>query len=150
MIVAGSEDLAAVGRTLSAAVVVHVPYAAPPASSWPKLNTASPERRIGWLGPPGWSEEDFAELRDAVPRLEAVQWVFWGDAPAWAPPDAERYPYESLEMPVYYQRLSTLSLDVAVAPLAPTPFNASRSRAKFIEATVGAGCPLVASELRPV
>jgi glycosyltransferase involved in cell wall biosynthesis len=150
-VLATSEPLVDVARKVGARNVVLVPFAAPPASEWPRRETtAKRTRRIGWAGTPGWREADFAEMREALERLKGVQWIFWGDAPANPPAGTEVIAYdEAIEMKTYYSRLAQLRLDVAVAPLAPTTFNMSRSRAKLIEATVGAGCPLIASNRGP-
>jgi glycosyltransferase involved in cell wall biosynthesis len=153
VVAAGSAPLAAIARPLNARVL-ELRYAAPPVSEWPALVPGrAAGARIGWVGARGGREADFAEVRAAFERLHGEQpstrFVFWGEAPSWAPADAEIHPHAFLTMPEYYRRLAALELDVAVAPIAPTRYNDARSPSKFLEAAVGAGCPLVASAFGP-
>jgi glycosyltransferase involved in cell wall biosynthesis len=137
--------------------VVLVPWAAPPEREWPTPACRLGQGvRIGWAGLPPGRDLDFAIVRPALRRLVGerpdLRVVFWGTRPSWSAElgdQVEYRPGERIEAPAWFTRLAALKLDVALAPVARTRLNGSRSRAKFIDATVGAGCPLVASDFGP-
>jgi glycosyltransferase involved in cell wall biosynthesis len=147
-----AEALVEIVRPLNTTVFL-VPFAAPE-PAWPKPVPKRPEvRRIGWAGSRGGRESDFVVLRDAYRRLARrpeVRFTFWGAWPSWVhelEPRVEVLPHELIESSAYYAKLAALRFDIAVAPIAATRLNESRSRAKFLEAAVGAGAPLVASDV---
>jgi len=134
-----------------------VPWAAPPESEWPTLGAPRDGRgvRLGWVGLPP-REPDFLVVRHALTRLvrerRDLDVIFWGAAPSWAADLGVRlqfFPAEELGPSEFFSRLAALRLDVVIAPIAPTRLNQSRSQAKFIDAMVGAGCPLVATRFGP-
>jgi len=153
----GSEPLLALVRQHARRSAFLVPWAAPAERDWPPLRAQTGAGlRIGWAGCPTGREADFALLRPALTRLVReradLSVLFWGAWPSWAGELGSRVtvrPTELLDAPTYFARLADAALDVALAPVAPTALNASRSRAKFIDATVGAGAPLVASDFGP-
>lgn len=109
--------------------------------------------RIGWVG--GMShgpEGDFARCLPALRRvLEArrvAELVFMG----WHPPEVETWPRTKcltwVPIENYYHHLAMLALDIFIAPLAETRFNASKSASKLLEA--GAlGLPIIAEPHGP-
>lgn len=95
--------------------------------------------RVGWVGSGSHGlEGDFARCGPALRRLldarPDAELVFMG----WHPPEVEGWPRTTWHgwVPIedYYDRLAALDLDIFVAPLAETPFNASKSPSKLLEA----------------
>ncbi len=94
--------------------------------------------RIGWTGSVSHElEGDFKAMLPALRRVldtyPETQAVFLGYHPpeveSW--PRTEWHPWASIDD--YYTRLAALNLDIFVAPLADTPFNAAKSASKLLE-----------------
>ncbi len=100
--------------------------------------------RVGWAG--GIShKEDLAELHDVVvDTADRYQWVFMGCRPDGV--DESLYEYhEAVDFADYPRVLGELDLDIAVAPLADTPFNNCKSDLRVLE-FAACGYPVVASD----
>jgi GT2 family glycosyltransferase len=117
---------------------------------WLPLNSkkrTTEKPRVGWAG--GKTHEgDLILLKEIIEQTrEEVDWVFFGMCPETIRPLlAEFHPIVSMdEYPAY---LASLNLDIAVAPLAMTPFNQGKSNLRLLE--YGAlGIPVVCTDIDP-
>jgi glycosyltransferase involved in cell wall biosynthesis len=108
--------------------------------------------RVLWAGSPSHTG-DLAVLEGALNRFADLRkdstFVFFGEAPAGlrVPPDrVEVRPFcDFLE---YQYVLADIDADVALAPLAPVPFNSCKSPVKLVEYGA-AGYPVIASDFGP-
>lgn len=121
-----------------------------PGETWlslPKLKRTSVRPRIGWAG--GTTHQgDLVLLKEVIEatRTEA-DWIFFGMCPEDIKPLlAEYHPLVKLsEYPAY---LAGLNLDIAVAPLAETPFNRGKSNLRLLEYGI-LGLPVVCTDIDP-
>lgn len=100
--------------------------------------------RVGWAG--GFSHDrDLAILVDTIrATADKYTWVFLGYAPKGVEDLIEFHP--AVELADYAAALGALDLDIAVAPLENTPFNACKSALRVLE--FGAcGYPVLASNV---
>ncbi|HEX5757391.1 MAG TPA: glycoside hydrolase family 99-like domain-containing protein [Arenimonas sp.] len=106
-----------------------------------------PRPRVGWAGGIGHGG-DLELVADVVRELAGeVDWVFLGMWPPALLPHI-RECYLGVETPWYPQRLASLRLDLAIAPLEDNAFNACKSNLRLLE--YGAcGYPVVCSDVRP-
>lgn len=112
------------------------------------------EIRVLWQG--GDSHyEDLLPLRDQMVRLAHthpnIKWVFWGALYDWLVQDmpADRVEWHQwVDHRAYHLKLSTLDIDIAIAPLSDTLFNRSRSAIKWYEPSV-MGAATVAQRFGP-
>ena len=98
--------------------------------------------RVGWAG--GISHAgDLALLKDVVERTaDRIQWVFMGMAPECSPSLYEFH--NPVPFGEYPAKLASLDLDLALAPLADTEFNACKSDLRVLE-YAACGFPVLAS-----
>lgn len=103
--------------------------------------------RVGWAG--GFSHAgDLEIIIDTVKSLyKVVDFVFLG----YVHPEMERFIAEyhsGVSYQTYQNKLASLNLDLALAPLEDVPFNHAKSHIKVLE--YGAvGVPTIASDLTP-
>lgn len=113
----------------------------------PSLRRQHRRPRVGWAGGSG-HQGDLELILDIVKALATeVHWVFFGMCPEQMRP----YVHE-LHNPVpidrYAQKLASLNLDLALAPLEANLFNECKSNLRLLE--YGAcGYPVVCSDVRP-
>lgn len=147
-VIVSTDYLATEYRALSANITVIPNFISE--QVWP-LHTASSithqRLRIGWAGA-GQHQADLAWL---VPVIEAtkdhVQWVFFGDKPAQVCTDWIEY-HPPVVFSKYHQILTSLALDIGVAPLLDNPFNHAKSNLKLLE--YGAlGLAVICSNMTP-
>ncbi|MCL2344238.1 MAG: glycosyltransferase [Desulfobulbus sp.] len=117
---------------------------------WMNLNPSrrtSKRPRIGWAGGTGHQ----GDLELIKPVIEATRheadWIFFGMCPAEIRPLLAEY-HELVGYDAYPQKLASLDLDIAVAPLEDIPFNYGKSNLRLLE--YGAlGLPVVCSDVLP-
>lgn len=103
--------------------------------------------RIGWAGGSA-HERDLMLLKPVIERTRAeADWVFFGMCPEELRPLIAEY-HEFGALIDYPERLAALNLDLAVAPLADTPFNHAKSNLRLLECGV-LGIPVVCSDVTP-
>ncbi|OWP51827.1 glycoside hydrolase family 99-like domain-containing protein [Pseudomonas nitroreducens] len=102
--------------------------------------------RVGWAGGMGHGG-DLQLIADVVRELaNEVEWVFFGLCPeALRPYIAEFHPGRTIED--YPQRLASMNLDLALAPLEQNRFNECKSNLRLLEYGV-LGYPVVCSDVR--
>jgi len=103
--------------------------------------------RVGWAGAIG-HRGDLALLAGVVrATAKEVDWVFFGMCPdALKPYVAEFHGWVPLHD--YAQKLASLDLDLAVAPLEHHPFNEAKSNLRLLEYGV-LGYPVVCTDILP-
>ncbi|MCQ4310750.1 glycosyltransferase [Pseudomonas stutzeri] len=113
-----------------------------------KANRRNGERlRVGWAG--GASHTGDLELIvDVVRELaKEVDWIFLGMCPEVLKPYVKEW-HQGVGIERYAEKLASLDLDLAIAPLEDNPFNICKSNLKLLE--YGAcGFPVVCSNLAP-
>ena len=121
-----------------------------PVRAWGSLGAArrNGERmRVGWAG--GASHTgDLEMIADVVRELaEDVDWVFLGMCPELLRPYVREW-HQGVGIERYADKLASLDLDLAIAPLEDNPFNICKSNLKLLE--YGAcGFPVVCSNIAP-
>lgn len=103
--------------------------------------------RIGWAG--GTTHQDDLLLLEEIIKATSADadWVFMGMCPeSIRPLLAEYHPLVGFaDYPAY---LASLNFDIAVAPLAETPFNRAKSNLRLLEYGV-LGIPVVCTDIDP-
>ena len=121
--------------------------------NWEKLSprpNAGRRPRVGWVGQAGVHREDVAILLPLIEMLgQEVEWVFLGEIPDVRPGirfEAETHSMVSLQE--YPQKLASLNLDLALAPLAINEFNEAKSDLRVLQYGI-LGYPVVATDIVP-
>lgn len=117
---------------------------------WLPLNSkkrTTKKPRVGWAGG-STHEGDLILLKEIIEQTrEEVDWVFFGMCPESIRPLLAEF-HELVSMDAYPAYLASLNLDIAVAPLAMTPFNQGKSNLRLLE--YGAlGIPVVCTDIDP-
>lgn len=102
--------------------------------------------RVGWAG--GSSHlGDLELIADVVKELaEEVDWIFFGMCPSKLRPYVKEF-HSGVPIHLYPQKLASLDLDLAVAPLENNQFNDCKSNLRLLE--YGAcGYPVICSNTR--
>ena len=117
------------------------------ASTRRKTRTEGRKPRVGWVGGIGHSG-DIKLLEDILYKLhDTVDWVFMG----MMPENCDRSMFEvheAVSIEHYHQKLASLDLDIALAPLADNAFNESKSNLRVLEYGA-AGFAVLASDVAP-
>ena len=101
--------------------------------------------RVGWAG--GSSHRgDLEMIADVIGALaDQVEWVFMGMCPDNIRPYIHEF-HDGAPIETYPQKLATLNLDLAIAPLEDNIFNRCKSNLRLLE--LGAcGVPIVCSDV---
>ncbi len=117
---------------------------------WGKLQSqrnVSTKPRVGWAG----AQQHLGDLQllEAVVRETAseVDWVFFGMCPESILPLVKEV-HDPVLFEAYPEKLATLNLDLAVAPLERNKFNESKSNLRLLEYGI-LGWPVIASDVEP-
>jgi glycosyltransferase involved in cell wall biosynthesis len=107
----------------------------------------SKKPRIGWAGG-RTHQDDLQLLKEVIEQTRGeADWIFFGMCPDEIRPLlCEYHPYTTLAE--YPSRLAALNLDIAVAPLAQTPFNQAKSNLRLLEYGI-LGIPVVCTDIDP-
>ena len=103
--------------------------------------------RVGWAG----ARQHLGDLAILIPVVKRtyreVDWIFFGQClPEIAPYALAIHPMVAFDD--YPQRLASLNLDVAVAPLVQNPFNKAKSNLRILEYGI-LGIPVICSDIEP-
>lgn len=114
---------------------------------WGQLNgqrRVGRKLRVGWAGGSGHAG-DLAEVRSVVKELQdEVEWVFMGMKPDGIA--CEYHP--GVDIQQYPEKLASLNLDLAIAPLEVNQFNRCKSNLRILE--LGAcGVPMICTDIEP-
>jgi len=129
---------------------IHVVNNLLPVGWWGKLSSrrqVSARPRVGWAG--GVSHTGDLELiADVVQELASeVDWIFFGMCPDKLRPFVREF-HSGVPIDQYPEKLASLDLDLAIAPLENNLFNRCKSNLRLLE--YGAcGFPVVCSDLEP-
>jgi len=118
------------------------------ASQWFKLNPAKTKRnrlRVGWIGA-GQHQGDLEIINEVIKNLaEKVDWIFMGMQTEEAKPYIKEFhPFVSISE--YPEKMASLDLDIAIAPLQDNFFNRCKSNLRLLEYGV-MGWPVVCSDV---
>ncbi|QHG66296.1 glycosyltransferase [Pseudomonas putida] len=119
------------------------------ASLWGELRSVrqtSARPRVGWAG--GTSHRGDLELMLGVVQALAdqVDWVFFGMCPPMLQPYIKEF-YPNVPMVEYPQKLASLNLDLALAPLEQNLFNECKSNLRLLEYGV-CGYPVICTDIK--
>lgn len=117
-------------------------------SSWSGLSTqrnTGKRPRVGWVGDAG-NIADLEIIHKLVGQFaDRVEWVFMGYCPPSLRPAVTEY-HVGVSAETYPHKLAGLNLDLALLPLADTPWNRSLSAVRLLE--FGAcGVPVICSDI---
>ena len=109
---------------------------------------AGPKPRVGWAGAQQHSD-DLAFIEDVVKATaHEVDWVFFGMCPNSIRPYVSEVHGFEFDFEKYAEKLASLNLDLAVAPLMQHPFNEAKSNLRLLE--YGAmGWPVICTDIFP-
>ena len=113
----------------------------------PSLRRQNRRPRVGWAGGSG-HQGDLELIADIVKALaHEVDWVFFGMCPEQMRPYVHEF-HHPVPIDRYAQKLASLNLDLALAPLEANLFNECKSNLRLLEYGV-CGYPVVCSDVRP-
>jgi GT2 family glycosyltransferase len=119
-----------------------------PLDWWGQLALAvnpSSKPRVGWAGGVG-HQGDLELFADVVRDLaDEVDWVFFGMCPDNLRPYVAEY-IPGIDIQLYPEKLASLRLDLALAPLEDNLFNACKSNLRLLEYGI-CGYPVIASDI---
>ena len=103
--------------------------------------------RIGWAGGSA-HQVDLILLKEVIEQTRGeADWIFFGMCPDEIRPLLTEF-HPLVGLADYPQKLASLNLDIAVAPLAQIPFNQAKSNLRLLE--YGAlGIPVVCTDIEP-
>ncbi len=103
--------------------------------------------RVGWAGG-AFHYGDLMVIKDVVKDLaDEVDWIFMGMCPDEIRPFVTEY-HEGVEIDEYPEKLASLDLDLAIAPLEINAFNRAKSNLRILEYGI-LGWPVVATDIYP-
>jgi len=119
-------------------------------SVWDSLvsnRCAGRKPRVGWAG--AQQHLGDLELLETVVRelADEVEWVFFGMCPAALRPWVSEV-HDPVDFEKYPEKLASLNLDLALAPLEHNRFNESKSNLRILEYGV-LGWPVIATDIYP-
>ncbi|MDP3539420.1 MAG: glycosyltransferase [Azonexus sp.] len=110
-----------------------------------KRTTSRP--RIGWAGG-STHQGDLILLKEIIEATrDEADWIFFGMCPDEIRPLLTEY-HAMADFSSYPAKLAALNLDIAVAPLAQTPFNQGKSNLRLLEYGI-LGIPVICTDIDP-
>ncbi|MCU7833908.1 MAG: glycosyltransferase [gamma proteobacterium symbiont of Taylorina sp.] len=110
-----------------------------------RINSDKP--RVGWAG----AAQHFGDLemiKSVISNLkDQVDWIFLGPCPDSIRPYLHEH-YPMVDFEYYPDKLASLALDAAIAPLCDNAFNHAKSNLKLLEYGIS-GYPVVCSDITP-
>lgn len=121
-----------------------------PRQPWAELKSRrnqGDKPRVGWAGAQQ-HHGDLAIITDVVKATsEEVDWIFMGMCPDELQSYIKEFhPFVSIDQ--YPQKLASLNLDLAVAPLEIHPFNEAKSNLRLLEYGI-LGWPVICTDIYP-
>lgn len=111
------------------------------------LRQQSDKPRVGWAGAQQ-HQGDLELIIDVVKETaEEVDWIFFGMCPDEIKPFIKEE-HDFVDIEVYPQKLASLHLDLAIAPLEDNDFNKAKSNLRLLEYGI-MGWPVVCSDIYP-
>jgi GT2 family glycosyltransferase/2-polyprenyl-3-methyl-5-hydroxy-6-metoxy-1,4-benzoquinol methylase len=111
------------------------------------LRAVSEKPRVGWAGAQQ-HQGDLELIIDVVKETsDEVDWVFFGMCPDEIKPYVKEV-HDFVDIESYPQKLASLNLDLAVAPLEDNDFNVAKSNLRLLEYGM-MGWPVVCSDIYP-
>lgn len=108
---------------------------------------AEAKPRVGWAGGVGHTG-DLEMIADVVRDLaDEVDWVFFGLCPDALRPYVREF-HTGVPLPQYPNKLASLDLDLALAPLENNSFNEAKSHLRILEYGI-LGYPVICSDIFP-
>lgn len=102
--------------------------------------------RVGWAGG-SFHLGDLELIADVIKDLaNEVDWIFFGMCPSKLRPYVKEF-HDGVPIYAYPQKLASLDLDLALAPLENNPFNDCKSNLRLLEYGI-CGYPVVCSNVR--
>lgn len=103
--------------------------------------------RVGWAGASA-HQGDLEIVASVVEELAGeVDWVFFGMCPDILRPHVAEF-HAGVPIAKYPQKLASLGLDLAIAPLEYIPFNEAKSNLKLLEYGI-VGTPVICTDITP-
>jgi GT2 family glycosyltransferase/SAM-dependent methyltransferase len=111
------------------------------------LRQQSSKPRVGWAGAQQ-HQGDLELIIDVVKETaNEVDWVFFGMCPDEIKPYI-REEHQFVDIELYPQKLASLNLDLAIAPLEDNDFNRAKSNLRLLEYGI-MGWPVICSDIFP-
>jgi len=108
----------------------------------------SQKPRIGWVGAQQ-HKGDLEIIIDVVKKTsEALDWVFMVMCPEEIRPYVKEYHIDWVDYEKYPEKMASLNLDIAVAPLEINRFNEAKSNLRLLEYGI-LGWPVVCTDITP-
>ncbi len=107
----------------------------------------SEKPRVGWAGAQQ-HQGDLEVIIDVVKETaDEIDWIFMGMCPDELRPYIKEY-HDFVAFEQYPEKLASLNLDLAIAPLEPHPFNEAKSNLRLLEYGI-LGWPVICSDIYP-
>ena len=104
--------------------------------------------RVGWAGRP-WQEGDLDFLSEVVKATcKDVDWIFFGGVPEEVRHCIAEFHDEHRDFETYPEKLASLGLDLALAPLKLNRFNQAKSNSRLLEYGI-LGWPTLCTDILP-
>lgn len=111
------------------------------------LRQQSSKPRVGWAGAQQ-HQGDLELIIDVVKETaNEVDWIFFGMCPAEIKPFIKEE-HQFVDIEQYPQKLASLNLDLAIAPLEDNDFNRAKSNLRLLEYGI-MGWPVICSDISP-
>lgn len=118
---------------------------------WANLKSqrgTSKRPRIGWAGAQQHAGDLFQIIEAVKATAKEVDWVFFGMCPDELKPYIKEFHNFEVGVETYPEKLASLNLDIAVAPLEIHPFNEAKSNLRLLEYGI-LGLPVIATDILP-
>ncbi len=114
------------------------------------MRCAGRRPRVGWVGQADVHREDVAVISTVIEMLgHEVEWVFLGEIPSvGAGIRFEAETHTMVPLHSFPEKLASLNLDLALAPLAMNEFNEAKSDLRILQYGI-LGFPVVATDIFP-